>query len=96
MSKFRDDWAYAPFNDWDKENTEKIEKMKKEEFDVDTGTYMEDVHANDFVGVDADGNGLIDNVEELLKKADREAEEYNDEQDRLNKERGERECVHSY
>ena len=40
------------------------------EFDVDTGTYMEDVHSNDLIGIDKDSDGLIDNVEELIEDAD--------------------------
>ena len=69
-------------------NTEsKIEKMKKEEFDVDTGTYMEDVHSNDLIGIDVDGNGLIDNVEELIEEADRRAREENNEKERIEHER---------
>ena len=31
-------------------------KYDNKEFDVDTGTYMEDVHSNDFIGIDKDGN----------------------------------------
>ena len=61
------------------------------EFDTDTGTYMEDVHSNDFIGLDKDSDGLIDNVEELVEKARERAEEYNEEQERLSKERTEKE-----
>ena len=43
-------------------------KYDNTEFDVDTGTYMEDVHSNDFIGIDKDGNGLIDNVEKLIEE----------------------------
>ena len=61
------------------------------EFDADTGTYMEDVHANDLVGIDKDGDGLIDNVEVLVEEAEARAEAWNEEQDRLSRERFERE-----
>ena len=61
------------------------------EFDVDTGTYMEDVHSNDLIGIDKDSDGLIDNVEELIEEAEVRADEYNAEQERLNRERIQRE-----
>lgn len=65
-----------------------LEKMSKEEFDVDTGTYMEDVHANDsIVGMDADSDGLIDSVEKLVQDADARAKAYNEEKDRQERER---------
>lgn len=57
------------------------------EFDVDTGTYMEDTRSNDLIGIDSDGNGLIDNVEELIEDADERAAEYNAERERLEKEK---------
>ncbi len=61
------------------------------EFDVDTGTYMEDVHANDLIGIDKDGNGLVDNVEELIEEADMRAYEENKERARQDRERAEKE-----
>lgn len=57
------------------------------EFDTDTGTYMEDVRSNDLTGIDTDGNGLIDNVEELIEEADERAAEYNTECERLENEK---------
>ena len=66
-------------------------RFDNKEFDADTGTYMEDVHANDFVGIDTDGDGLIDNVEELIEEAEVRADEYNAEQERIQRERVERE-----
>lgn len=60
------------------------------EFDVDTGTYMEDVHSNDLIGLDKDSDGLIDNVEELIEDADERAREYNAELDRRVREERER------
>lgn len=66
------------------------DKFAKEEFDVDTGTYMEDVHSNDFVGLDTDSNGLIDNVEELIEKSAVRAQEYNEEQERIRQEQAEK------
>ncbi len=57
------------------------------EYDVDTGTYMEDVHSNDFVGIDEDGDGLIDDVELLVEEASKKADEYNAEQTRIREER---------
>lgn len=61
------------------------------EFDVDTGTYMEDVHSNDLIGIDKDSDGLIDNVEELIEDADERAEKYNSEQESKRRERIEKE-----
>lgn len=60
------------------------------EFDVDTGTYMEDVHSNDLIGLDKDSDGLIDNVEELIEEADERAREHNAELDRRVREERER------
>ena len=76
--------------------TEKeLEKMSKEEFDVDTGIYMEDVHGNDgIIGRDVDGDGLIDDVEKLVKEATKRADAYNEEKARERErenQRGERE-----
>lgn len=60
-----------------------LEKMSKEEFDTDTGTYMEDVHSNDsIIGRDVDGDGLIDSVEKLVAEAEKRANEYNEEKAR--------------
>lgn len=67
------------------------ETIRKKEFDVDTGTYMEDVHCNDLIGVDKDGNGLVDNVEELIEEADRRARDENNEKERLRREEMDRE-----
>ena len=65
-----------------------LDKMNKEEFDVDTGTYMEDVHANDsIIGRDADSDGLIDSVEKLVEEADARAKAYNEEKERQARER---------
>ncbi len=69
----------------------KQKEYDNKEFDVDTGTYMEDVHSNDVVGVDKDGNGLIDNVEKLIDNAKEKAKEYNEMQDRLARERADKE-----
>lgn len=64
-------------------STYDLDKMSKEEYDVDTGTYMEDVHANDhIIGRDVDSDGLIDNVEKLVEEADARAKAYNEEQAR--------------
>lgn len=60
-----------------------LEKLSKEEYDVDTGTYMEDVHANDsIIGRDADSDGLVDDVERLVQEAAKRAEKYNAEKER--------------
>lgn len=65
-----------------------FDKMSKEEYDVDTGTYMEDVHANDsIIGRDADSDGLIDDVEKLLQEAEVKAQKYNEELERQHKEK---------
>ena len=66
-------------------------RYDNKEFDVDTGTYMEDVHSNDLIGIDKDGDGLIDNVEVLIEEAEIRADAYNAEQERLHRERVERE-----
>ena len=66
-------------------------KYDNKEFDVDTGTYMEDVHSNDFIGIDKDGNGLIDNVEKLIEETKAKAKEHNEVQERLAKERADKE-----
>lgn len=66
-------------------------KYDNKEFDVDSGTYMEDVHSNDLIGIDKDSDGLIDNVEVLIEDADVKAAEYNAEQERIRKERIEKE-----
>lgn len=73
-------------------STQDLEKMSKEEFDVDTGSYMEDVRGNDFIGIDKDGDGLIDNVEKLVEEAEERAREYNEERERLARERREKEA----
>ena len=65
-------------------------RYDNKEFDVDTGTYMEDVHSNDLIGIDKDSDGLIDNVEELIEEAGVRADAYNAEQERLHRERIER------
>ena len=65
-----------------------LDKMSKEEYDVDTGTYMEDVHVNDsIIGMDADSDGLIDSVEKLVEEADARAKAYNEEKARQDRER---------
>lgn len=65
-----------------------LDKMNREEFDVDTGTYMEDVHANDsIIGRDADSDGLIDDVEQLIADADARAKAINEEKAREERER---------
>ena len=66
-------------------------KYDNKEFDVDTGTYMVDVHSNDFIGIDKDGNGLIDNVEKLIEETKAKAKEHNEVQERLAKERADKE-----
>ncbi len=71
---------------------DEYKKYDNKEFDVDTGTYMEDVHSNDLIGIDKDGDGLIDNVEELIEEAEVRADEYNEKQERLNRERIEKEA----
>ena len=69
-------------------STHDLDKMNKEEYDVDTGTYMEDVHANDsIVGRDVDSDGLIDNVEKLVEEANARAKAYNEEKERQERER---------
>lgn len=66
----------------------KMDKMSREEYDVDTGTYMEDVHANDsIIGRDADSDGLVDDVEKLIAEASVRAEAFNEEQRQIEKER---------
>lgn len=62
---------------------QELRDMETKEFDVDTGTYVEDVHANDsIVGRDADSDGLIDSVEMLIEAAAKNADAYNAEQAR--------------
>lgn len=70
---------------------DEYERYDNKEFDVDSGTYMEDVHSNDLSGNDKDSDGLIDNVEELIEEAEARADEYNAEQERIQRERVERE-----
>ena len=66
-----------------------LDKMNLDEFDVDTGTYMEDVHANDsIVGRDVDSDGLIDDVEKLIADADARAKAINEEKAKQERERG--------
>lgn len=71
--------------------SEKYREYDNKEFDVDTGTYIEDVHSNDLIGIDKDSNGLIDNVEGLIEEAEEKADEYNAEQERIERERIEKE-----
>lgn len=62
------------------ETEKKMDRMSREEFDVDTGTYMEDVHMNDhIIGIDGDSDGLIDDVEKLVEDATKRADAYNEE-----------------